>query len=36
MIVVHFMKHELPKFLIVYRYIKDQLKKINSKFGHMT
>ena len=35
-IVVHFVKHKLPKFLIVYTYIKDQLKKINSKFGQMT
>ena len=26
-IVVHFVKHELPKFSIVYMYIKDQLKK---------
>ena len=32
-IVVHLVKHELPKFSIVYTYIKDQLKKINSKFG---
>ena len=35
-IVVHFVKHELPKFSIVYTYIKDQLKKINSKFGQTT
>ena len=29
-------KHELPKSLIVYTYIEDQLKKINRYFGQTT